>query len=112
VVPFYSVHIIGKKFSIYNKLIYVKNKNIILHSDFVYILNPIEHQGHFVQLEILVSFKAPSGALCCSGCDQSDNYTTKNFNNPRKWEYINQYSNGKKSTLYSIIMFYESVILT
>ena len=59
------------------------------------ILNPIEHQGHFVQLEILVSFKAPSGALlisfkapsgalCCSGCDQYDNYTAKNFVNPRK----------------------------
>ena len=100
----------------------------------MYIINPIEHQGHFVQLEILVSFKAPSGALlvsfkapsgaflvsfkapsgalCCSGCDPYDNYTTKNFINPRKWEYINQYSNGTKCTLYSIILFYESVILT
>jgi len=39
--PFYSEHIIGKKFSIHgvgtwNKLIYIKNKNIILRSDFVH----------------------------------------------------------------------------
>ncbi len=53
-VPFYLVHIIEKK-SVYMELeqINIHKKNTILR---MYILYPIEHQGNFVQLEILVSF--------------------------------------------------------
>jgi hypothetical protein len=63
----------------------------IYYARIMYILNHIEHKGHFLQLEILVSFLAPSSALCCSGCDQYDNCTAKNCVNSRKWKYINQY---------------------
>jgi hypothetical protein len=45
--------------------------------------HPLQHQ--------VVTLAQQSGTLCYGGCVQYPNCTAKNNENPRNWEYLNQY---------------------